>query len=185
MDFEKTNTQNFVLKDLIRNKEITVGSITKEIRGDSTFVKASLPVSQYPGRLYHLSVKNCTDASGNESHLEKTYEARGLFREPIAIQVATPLSTGQSKIRFNLPSGVKWDSNDISKIEAYGISTTEGNSVEVETLSYEHANEVGVVKINLKAPLAIGNYQFYIEGAKLMDGTIVDRPYRGLVAIGS
>ena len=185
LDFEKTNPQNFVLRDLVRNKEIAVGSITKEIRGDSTFVKAALPLSQYPGRLYHLSVKNCTDASGNESHLEKTYEARGLFREPIAIQAATPLSTGQSRIRFNLPSGVKWDSSDISKIEAYGISTTAGNSIEVQNLSYEDANEMGVVKLNLKAPLADGNYQFYIEGAKLIDGTIVDRPYRGLVAIGS
>lgn len=185
LDFEKTNNENFVLKDLIRDKVITVGSITKEIRGDSTLVKASLPVSQYPGRLYHLSVKNCTDASGNKSHLEKTYEARGLFREPITIQVSTAVSPGQSRIRFNLPSGVKWDSAGISKIEAYGISTTVGSSVEIEKLAYEEENEMGVVKLNLKAPLANGNYQFYIEGAKLMDGTIVDRPYRGLVTIGS
>lgn len=185
LNFEKTNAENFVLRDLKRDKEIPIGSITKEIRGSSTFVKASLPVSQYPGRLYHLSIRNCTDASGNESHLEKTYEARGLFREPIAIKTAAPLSTGESRIRFNLPSGVKWDSSDISKIEAYGISTTGGNSVEVENISYEDENEIGVVKLNLKAPLANGNYQFYIEGAKLMDGTIVDRPYRGLIAIGS
>jgi len=185
LNFEKTEAENFVLRDLKRDKEVVVGSITKEIRGGSTLVRASLPISQYPGRLYHLSVKNCTDASGNESHLEKTYEARGLFREPIAIQVAAPLAIGESRIRFNLPSGVKWDSSDISKIEAYGISTTGGNNVQVEHLSYEDENEMSVVKLNLKAPLVDGSYQFYIEGAKLMDGTIVDRPYRGLVAVGS
>jgi hypothetical protein len=41
------------------------------------------------------------------------------------------------------------------------------------------------VKLNLRNPLEVGSYQFYLEGAVLSDGSLVDRPYRGIVEIGS
>ena len=185
LDPDKISADDFHLRDLQRNKEIKIGSFNRGIRSGVTFVNASLETTQYPGRLFHLLVKNCTDASGNKAHLEKTYNARGLFREPISIMPSTPLSAGQSEIQFRLPLGVKWDAKGIEKVEAYGISTTGGGGVEVEKLEYESSSGMGQVKLNLKTPIGNGNYQFYIEGAKLSDGTIVDRAYRGLVAIGS
>jgi hypothetical protein len=92
---------------------------------------------------------------------------------------------GQSRIQFKLPPGVQWESMAIKNIEAYGISTTAGIPIEVEELEYESKNDGAQVSLNLKNPLEVGIYQFFLEGAKLMDGSLVDRAYRGDVKIGS
>ena len=186
LDHQKFDSfSQITVLDLKRNKEMKVGAVMSEIRGNSSFVKVSLVGTQFPGRLYRLSIKNCPDASGNETHLDQTYKAKGLFREPISIKPSSLLTAGQSEIKFQLPTGVKWDSKATQKVEAYGISTSGGRSVEVQGLEYESSSGLDFVKLNLKNPLESGDYQFYIEGAKLQDGTLIDRPYRGLVIIGS
>ena len=52
-------------------------------------------------------------------------------------------------------------------------------------LEYESKNDGAQVSLNLKNPLEVGIYKFFLEGAKLMDGSLVDRAYLGDVKIGS
>jgi len=186
LDHQKLESSSLItVLDLKRNKSIAVGSSLSEVRGSTSLIKLSLVGTQFPGRLYRLSFKNCTDASGNETHLDTTYEARGIFRKAITLQNLDLAKEGQSRINFKLPSGVQWEATEVKNIEAYGISTTGGRPVEVEKLTYESSNEGAEVSLNLKTPLETGSYQFYLEGAKLMDGTVVDRAYRGDIKIGS
>ena len=186
LDHQKFDSfSQITVLDLKRNKEMKVGAVMSEVRGNSSLVKVSLVGTQFPGRLYRLSVKNCPDASGNETHLDTNYEARGIFRKPIALHQMDTTREGQSRIQFRLPPGVQWESMAIKNIEAYGISTTAGIPIEVDELEYESKNDGAQVSLNLKYPLEVGIYQFFLEGAKLMDGSLVDRAYRGDVKIGS
>ena len=185
LDEDKIAISELAVGDLIRNKEIPIGSLAKEVRGGTTVIKASLSSPQFPGRLYKISIRNCSDASGNAAHLDHTYEARGIFRKPIPLHTDNLSRVGGSKVNFTLPPGVRWNAEEIGKIEAYGISTTGGKPVEVEKVEYESKDGVNLVKLNLRNPLEVGSYQFYLEGVVLSDGSLVDRPYRGIVEIGS
>jgi hypothetical protein len=185
LDEDKITLSELSVRDLKRNKEIPIGALAKEVRGGTTVIKASLATAQFPGRLYKISIRSCSDASGNATHLDNTYEARGIFRKPISLVALDSGRAGGSMVNFTLPPGVRWEAKEVGKIEAYGISTSGGKPVEVEKIEYESKDGGGLVKLNLRNPLEVGSYQFYLEGAILSDGSLVDRPYRGIVEIGS
>jgi Rieske Fe-S protein len=92
---------------------------------------------------------------------------------------------GESVINFSLPNGVKWDRSAASKIEAYGVSIQDSEALEVQDLKYELTDRGAFIKLNLKNPIDSGNYEFYLEGVMLADGSVVDRPYHARVQVGS
>ena len=119
------------------------------------------------------------------THLDHLYKARGIFCEPIALNASREIQSGQSVVGFKLPQGVRWESNSIKNIQAYGISIQGSKAIEVEQVSYEVTSNGAEVRLSLQKPLQDnGRYQFFLEGARLADGSVVERPYHGTIQVG-
>mgnify|MGYP001254267789 CR=1 FL=1 len=185
LDHEKIAVADLKVVDLRTNRKIGFGSLSSEVLKDFSRLRLKLKSHQYPGRMYGVYFNNCNDSSGNTTHLEHTYKAKGLFREPIPLQTQGSILAGESVVHFSLPHGVRWGSGSTSKIEAYGISIHESETLEVENLVYELTNQGPSIKLNLKNPVVFGSYEFFLEGVVLADGSLVDRPYHGRVNVGS
>ena len=185
LEHAKLKKSDLKLLDLRTNRQIEVGSIDLEVVDDFSRATFKLASQQFPGRVYGIYIENCSDSSGNAAHLEHTFKARGIFREPIPLKVEGNTFAGESVINFSLPNGVKWDRSAASKIEAYGVSIQDSEALEVEDLDYELTDQGAFIKLNLKNPIDSGNYEFYLEGVMLVDGSVVDRPYHARIRVGS
>ena len=87
---------------------------------------------------------------------------------------------------LSFSEGLFWESNAIEDIKAYGLSMEGSNSVDINKVVYEKTDIGGLVKLNLKRPLVAGEkYQFFLEGATLADGSVVDRPYHVSFHVGT
>ena len=186
LDHRSLSPESIIVKEMRTNREMKVGAIDAEIITDKTVVEIQLETAQFAGQMYRLSIKACNDSSGNGSHLDHLYKARGIFRKPITLNVANRVSEGESVVGLVLPKGVFWESNAIKDIKAYGLSMEGSNSVDINKVVYEKTDIGGLVKLNLKRPLVAGEkYQFFLEGATLADGSVVDRPYHVSFHVGT
>lgn len=176
---------SFKIEELRSGRNMRIGALEFEVRDDCSLVTLQLESEQIPGQMYRIAVTECKDSSGNAAHLDHLYKARGIFREPIAIDASSEIQSGQSVVGFKLPKGVLWETNSIKNIQAYGISIQGSKAIEVEQVSYEVTSNGAEVRLSLQQPLEEnGRYQFFLEGAKLADGSVVERPYHGSIQVG-
>ena len=94
------------------------------------------------------------------------------------------MSEGESVVGLVLPKEF-FGSLMQSKISKLWIIRG-SNSVDINKVVYEKTDIGGLVKLNLKRPLVAGEkYQFFLEGATLADGSVVDRPYHVSFHVGT